>query len=178
MDTDFSWLSGEHNSFFPRSEMSPLMRPGSTTYGGQLEQSKHDSLVHPYKFETDLRTRSRHGVNFGPLLQEGKKAFNASPFSKIGKKFTFAKADRRRFLPSANVDDDDDYPSFVCPVCKARQREFFTVTNAPRQFESASGYIAFYFGIYVIAALYIFGLQEGWGKLDCIYFAGECVFIL
>ena len=48
------------------------------------------------------------------------------------------------------------------------------MTNAPRQFESASGYIAFYFGIYVIAALYIFGLQEGWGKLDCIYFAGEC----
>lgn len=172
LDTSFSWLSGNNNSFFPSSEMSPLIGSEFKTYGVQPQQSKSHPAIRPYEFETEVRAKNRRGVNFGPILSEGKKVFDSSPFSKIGKKFT--KADRSRFLPSSHFDDNDEnQPSFVCPVCKTRQREFFTVTNAPRQFESASGYIAFYFGIYVISALYIFGLQEGWGKLDCIYFAGK-----
>jgi len=37
--------------------------------------------------------------------------------------------------------------------------------------EGPGGYLAFYFFIYVVAALFIFGLEEGWQPLDCIYFA-------
>lgn len=70
---------------------------------------------------------------------------------------------RKRVTPLSSTVQDDDaiHHYFVCPKCKTRQREFFTSLTAPRQFESASGYIAFYFGIYVMAALYIFGLQVG-----------------
>jgi hypothetical protein len=85
---------------------------------------------------------------------------HTSPFANIGK--STEKADRRRFLPqtsSLGNEGEKTFPTYICPACKTRQREFYSVTNAPRQFESASGYIAFYFGIYVIAALYIFGLQ-------------------
>jgi hypothetical protein len=51
------------------------------------------------------------------------------------------------------------FPTFVCPGCNTRQREFFTVATVPGQFESPAGYLAIYFGIYVIASLYIFGLE-------------------
>jgi hypothetical protein len=96
-----------------------------------------------------------------------------SPFANIGK--TMEKFDRRRFLPQTSTvgEDEKSKQTYTCPVCKTCQREFFSVADAPRQFESASGYLALYFGIYVIVALYIFGLQEGWGTVDCIYFAGK-----
>ncbi len=176
----FSWISDrkndnlDTNAFFPSSEMSPLIGAGIEGYdskGPYPPKPEMSGMIPPYAFEPE-GTTCRSGVNVKPFVQEGTKAFQESPLGNIGKQFT--KADRRRFLPSSGLDEDDEkYPTFVCPICKTRQRAFFTVSNAPRQFESASGYIAFYFGIYVIAALYIFGLQEGWGKLDCIYFAGE-----
>eukprot|EP00980_Cylindrotheca_fusiformis_P015668 scaffold4518_cov149-Cylindrotheca_fusiformis.AAC.3 len=109
------------------------------------------------------------GVRFeNPELMRSSRT---SPFATVGMKMG-PKIDRRNFLPqiSATV-DEKNCPTYICPVCKTRQREFFTVTSAPRQFESPSGYIALYFSVYVVAALYIFGLQEGWGKLDCFYFA-------
>ena len=104
---------------------------------------------------------------------------HVSPFANIGK--SVEKADRVRFLPQTTPAwqrDEQSYPTYICPGCKTRQREFFTVSSAPQQFESPGGYIAIYFGIYVVAALYIFGLQEGWGKLDCIYFAGKYIQIV
>ncbi len=82
------------------------------------------------------------------------------------------KFDRRQFLPqTSTVSDKSDYPTFVCPNCGMRQREFFTVSSAPRQYESEGTMISLLFAVYVVASLYIFGLQEGWGKLDCFYFA-------
>jgi hypothetical protein len=83
----------------------------------------------------------------------------SSPFANFGK--TAGKADRRRFMPQTSTVGQSDrvYPTYICPLCKTQQREFFTVSSAPHQFESASGYIALYFGIYVVAALYIFGLE-------------------
>lgn len=175
IETSFSWLSGRNHdvsdSFFPSSEMSPLLGAGLKSYNGEkLSKNTVDDKIHPYEFEPDGLEKARRAVNFKPLLEGGKKVLESAPFSNVTRRFS--KPDRRRFLPESGFDDDNEkYPTFVCPVCKTRQREFFTVTNAPKQFESASGYIAFYFGVYVIAALYIFGLQEGWGKLDCIYFA-------
>ena len=65
----------------------------------------------------------------------------------------------------------DKYPTFICPNCNTRQRNFFTVSSAPTQFESPAGYLAFYMAIYVVSSLFIFGLEEGWPALDCVYFA-------
>ena len=83
--------------------------------------------------------------------------------------------DRRQFLPQTSTLNDNTggnkYPTFVCPNCNMRQREFFTVSSAPRQYESEGTMISLVFAVYVVASLYIFGLQEGWGKLDCFYFA-------
>ena len=75
--------------------------------------------------------------------------------------------------PSFGVPDHeaDKFPTFVCPNCRTRQRNFFTVSSAPRQFESPAGYLAFYMAIYVVSSLFIFGLEEGWPALDCVYFA-------
>ena len=95
-----------------------------------------------------------------------------SPFANLGKA-NVEKVPRSAFLPeSSRVDHDPKkYPTYVCPRCGMRQREFFTITDAPRQLEGPSSYLAVYFTIYVIASLFIFGLEEGWNPLDCIYFA-------
>ena len=75
--------------------------------------------------------------------------------------------------PSFGVPDHeaDKFPTFVCPNCRTRQRNFFTVSSAPRQFESPAGFLAFYMALYVVSSLFIFGLEEGWPALDCVYFA-------
>jgi hypothetical protein len=88
---------------------------------------------------------------------------------------TIPKFDRRQFLPQTSTNygnaGETKYPTFVCPNCKMRQREFFTVSSAPKQYESEGTVLSLFFALYVVASLFIFGLQEGWGKLDCIYFA-------
>jgi len=86
-----------------------------------------------------------------------------------------SKFGRRQFHPQTssvqgNV-NESKYPTFVCPNCGTRQRQFFTVSSAPKHNASAGMFITLGFAGYVVASLYIFGLQEGWGKLDCIYFA-------
>lgn len=95
-----------------------------------------------------------------------------SPFANIGKK-SVEKAPRSTFLPQSSILEDDNkaYSFYICPRCGSRQREFFTVVDAPRQLEGPSSYLALYFAIYVVASLFIFGLEEGWLPLDCIYFA-------
>jgi Ion channel len=79
----------------------------------------------------------------------------------------------RHFLPKSDVVDGSDskYRFFTCPRCKTRQREFISVSSAPSQDSGPSGYLALYFALYVISSLFIFGLEEGWKPLDCIYFA-------
>jgi len=81
---------------------------------------------------------------------------------------------RALFKPITNIvteENTKDYATFVCPRCGTRQREFFTVASAGNQFQSPAGYLAVYFTLYVMASLYIFGLDEGWSSLDCVYFA-------
>jgi hypothetical protein len=163
--------------YSPRSDSGmPLFRRSGTEEDTPLVQNqrKRDEPQDdaPYASNSTASEKFR-GVRFeDPILQPTLKT-RTSPFANIGRK-TSEKADRRSFLPQISATGDETaFPTYLCPACKTRQREFFTVTSAPRQFESPSGYIAVYFGIYVVAALYIFGLQEGWGKLDCFYFAGK-----
>lgn len=157
------------------SDSSSLRRSGMVD-GSPLVQTRRKrdepqiEVLYPLE---SVAPEALRGVRFeNPILQPPLKTPTA-PFINVAGK-PAEKVDRRSFLPQISATGDEkDCPTYICPVCKTRQREFFTVTSAPRQFESPSGYIALYFGIYVVAALYIFGLQEGWGKLDCFYFAGK-----
>jgi Ion channel len=92
-----------------------------------------------------------------------------NPFANFGKQ-SAEKAPRAAFLPFTH-DQDKEYQTFICPRCKTRQREFFTVENVAGQLEGPGSYLALYFFIYVMCSLFIFGLEEGWMPLDCIYFA-------
>ena len=75
------------------------------------------------------------------------------------------------FPNNADPSTSKKFPPFVCPRCRIEQRRFFGIDSAPGQFESPAGYFAFYFAIYMLASLFIFGLEEGWTPLDCIYFS-------
>ena len=62
-------------------------------------------------------------------------------------------------------------PTFFCPNCKTEQRAFIDITTAASQFESPLGYFTLYFALYLVSILFVFGLEEGWTPLDCVYFA-------
>ena len=94
-----------------------------------------------------------------------------SPFANFGK--SVPRTPRSSFRPPflSAEHDPKKGPTFVCPRCGTRQREFFSVADAPEMMRGPASYLAAYFTIYVIASLFIFGLEEGWDPLDCIYFA-------
>jgi hypothetical protein len=121
------------------------------------------------KITVEQRMSDPTGIH-NSLSSLRRKAIAQSPFANIGKKSS-EKASRSSFLPSSYRDEDVNYPTFICPRCKTRQREFFTVENAAGQLEGPGSYLALYFALYVISSLFIFGLEEGWKPLDCIYFA-------
>jgi hypothetical protein len=136
--------------------------------GSYFSSDDDDSL----EFERNINRL--HAAHYEERVLRQNAGVTFSPFSSNQQKVS-SSTDRRRYLPQTSMDGGDQdgskYPTYICPICNTRQREFFTVTSAPRQFEGPGGFIAFYFAIYVIVSLYIFGLQEGWSKLDCIYFA-------
>jgi hypothetical protein len=119
------------------------------------------------KIAVEQRVSDRSGIR-GTSVRRG--TLPQSPFANIGKK-SCEKASRSSFLPTSFSHDDANYPTFICPRCRTRQREFFTVENAAGQLEGPGSYLALYFAFYVICSLFIFGLEEGWKPLDCIYFA-------
>ena len=75
----------------------------------------------------------------------------------------------RHRLPAEN--NFTKYPTFFCPNCKTKQRAFLSVATASEQQSSPLGYLALYFGVYMVSSLFIFGLEEGWQPLDCVYFS-------
>uniref|UniRef100_A0A7S3VAR4 Potassium channel domain-containing protein n=1 Tax=Chaetoceros debilis TaxID=122233 RepID=A0A7S3VAR4_9STRA len=78
---------------------------------------------------------------------------------------------KQSMLESERPRLNKDCPTFKCPGCNTVQREFFTVSSAPKEFEGPAGYLVSYFVLYMILSLFIFGVEEGWPPLDCIYFA-------
>jgi hypothetical protein len=58
----------------------------------------------------------------------------------------------------------------MCVQSAEQSRENFLQYPTHPGNSKVSGYLALYFGTYVIASLFIF-LEEGWEPLDCIYFA-------
>jgi hypothetical protein len=120
----------------------------------------------------DSRIGSDTGGVDAQLLNQSGSGLPDSPFANFGKN-SAEKAPRWRFLPSSVVTDgeEDTHKFYTCPRCRTRQREFFTVSSAPSQDSGPSSYLALYFALYVTASLFIFGLEEGWNPLDCIYFA-------
>jgi hypothetical protein len=178
----YSQSSGEIPAFNPK-----FSSPGY--YSDEEGESENDSTDGPRRGsvrENRLQfPLDRHSLNaFEQLFKDRKfrgsaqnvlrthAAARDSPFQNIGKNST-EKANRSTFMPKSSVIEDDPQScaTYVCPNCRTIQREFFTHADAPRQLESASGYLALYFGTYVVASLFIFGLEEGWEPLDCIYFA-------
>ncbi|KAL3796897.1 hypothetical protein HJC23_008850 [Cyclotella cryptica] len=101
-------------------------------------------------------------------------AKDLAKFDKVMKRVTSVLESPLFREPKHNKKASDDVkppPTFFCPNCKTRQRAFFDVTTAAGQFESPLGYLALYFALYVTSVLFVFGLEEGWTPLDCVYFA-------
>ena len=141
---------------------------------GVVEGSEGDSsgeFIGPAALE-ELERTLEENQGFRNIFGQAYARPPENPFANFTKK-SAEKAPRRMFLPQTFVLDDDNkmYRFYNCPYCGTRQREFFTVSSAPSQDSGPSSYLALYFALYVTASLFIFGLEEGWEPLDCIYFA-------
>ena len=188
-----SWdprYSYEYNAYQFRDTPETLNREGDFQFGNAEDETPNDTgsdySRSDYNSEDEERDIQSNRLRYGPdmkldelerLLEDDGMRGKAqhvlrhrlSPFSNFGKKTPSSAQSRASYKPIS--ENDGDYPTFVCPVCKTRQREFFTAASAPSQFQGPTGFLALYFAIYVIASLFIFGLKEGWKPLDCVYFA-------
>lgn len=63
------------------------------------------------------------------------------------------------------------YPTFYCPNCKTYQRDYINFATATGQYDTPLGYLVLYFAMYLVASLTVFGFEEGWSAIDCIYFS-------
>ena len=173
----FSWLSAKNKvgSFNQKAgEVDPESQSLIDNQRPRVETIKNDDRDSAHGFSPEsgsdgsstdpeavdhFKAHMNHYDTGGPSMRVVRHAdnnlFQDQPATKQGR------FDRRRFsvMTTSMPEDEKKFPTYTCPNCKTRQREFFTVSSAPKTFESASGYIAFYFSIYVIAALYLFGLQ-------------------
>jgi hypothetical protein len=158
-DSPFSWLSGTNHM---NPEASPRWTPNQNQTSQELFENQRQQEEPQSGSECTASSEEDRNIFLlrDPARPNAARVVRRSfqdnnPFANIGK--AFQKADRRQYLPLEG--GETSYPTYICPRCKTRQREFFTVSNAPRVYESASGYVAVYFAIYVVAALCIFGLQ-------------------
>ena len=172
------WSSDSVEEFPLNHQPESALDAGDDDYafaysGDDNDQPVTQGRVHfasnPLHFQLD---KSDVDVENPHYLEKIRASPGNSPFANIGKK-SAEKAKRATFLPQHSFGDQEgkNYHFYVCPRCKTRQREFFTVNDAPRQLEGPGSYLALYFSIYVISSLFIFGLEEGWETGDCIYFA-------
>ena len=143
-------------------EKDPLLRRSEMSDDGSLEIS----IAGDDSVEASSQRRGQMKAQRGETyLREG-------AYTEDGlRRPSLATKTRARPMYSITEHEGDKYPTFICPRCNTKQRNFFTVNSAPRQFESPAGYLAFYMSIYVVASLFIFGLEEGWPPMDCVYFA-------
>jgi hypothetical protein len=105
---------------------------------GSISDDGEDKGESSFKRRTRVSNRIR-----SPSFK--RKGNNFSPFANIGKS-SAEKAARSTFLPTSYGSDDKMYSTFICPRCKTRQREFFTVDNVGR-LESPGSYLAVYFAV-------------------------------
>ena len=63
------------------------------------------------------------------------------------------------------------FPTFYCPNCKTYQRDYINFATATGQYDTPIGYLVLYFAMYLVASLAVFGFEEGWSAIDCIYFS-------
>ena len=140
---------------------------------GSTRSESSDNLIRVHQNRVSLTASFSDASQLEHMYQDGlrgtvpavlRRGTSHSPFANIGKK-SADKAKRANFLPTSFV-DDPGYPTYICPRCNTRQREFFTVQNAAGKFGGPGGYLALYFFVYVICSLFIFGLEEGWMPLD------------
>lgn len=180
----------EYNAYQFGDVPERLNREGGYQFGNAEEETPDDTSNDysrsDYSSEDEERDIQSNRLRYAPdmkldelerLLEDGGMRGKAqhvlrhrlSPFQNFGKDTPSSTKSRASYKPIS--ENDGNYPTFVCPVCKTRQREFFTAASAPSQFQGPTGFLALYFAIYVIASLFIFGLKEGWKPLDCVYFA-------
>ena len=167
----YSSGSGEgENSTTSSSYMTDDAASHSTKSQSSRSSHHNETPSHPFSISGHSKSHSLD-VDQPPELAVNESS--DSKFDQIMKRVTrvldvplYGTKVPKRYLP-----DDEKYPTFFCPNCKTKQRAFLSVATASDQHSSPLGYLALYFALYMVSSLFIFGLEEGWQPLDCVYFS-------
>ena len=169
LNSDPILYSGDSRSYTNQSEhfdtechssvFSWLSRPSSVSPTPTTDKDQMDDMsASPIK--SPRRSISPNIPTMSPLKEDVLQSIR-----------TFDISEFNPFQSHVSDDEADKYATFICPNCKTRQRQFFNINTVQGQFESPAGYFAVYIATYVMASLFLFGLQEGWSFIDCIYFS-------
>jgi len=156
----FSWISNKVSVFSGKTEK----RDNTESSLNLSDESEIESIMENLD-PTSLRRNS---------LKDNMALSSASQFRQRGSNGMSLTSEYLPIPPPPPTESDQvpKYPEYTCPRCNTKQRMFFTVNSAPKQFlESPTAYLGVYFALYLILSLTIFGMEEGWPLLECIYFS-------
>jgi hypothetical protein len=130
---------------------------GGTTYLDGSVNPNDDDEARQYRIPT---------LSIGPTrIAASKEMHQATMRRNLSKGELAQMYDPAKYMIPGDAQDVDEaghkhnYQIRKCPRCGALQRQFFGVDNAPSQFDSPAGFLALYFGIYVVASFFLFGIE-------------------
>lgn len=185
-DSSFSWISRGTSFVMKEPEPQPSYKAREQQLANESNRFLHGSSQTTYNAVSE-NMQSKNAKNVPRVMnqasahiipdfdrdiemqQDEQKNAN-SKISEHSKKTKGAAISTDPVMKSQSA-EGKEFPTFQCPRCNTIQREFITVSSAHKNFESPSQYIAIYFFIYMLMSLFIFGMEEGWPPLDCLYFS-------
>lgn len=156
-DEDVSKSTRSSTSSRNRNELSSHPPPHPFNISGHNKQSHNDASMDNIMEPPEIVIDRSSDTKFDRIVKRVTSVLDVP---------LYRTENRPRELP-----DDKKYPTFFCPNCKTKQRAFLSVATASEQHSTPLGYLALYFAVYMIASLFVFGLEEGWQPLDCVYFS-------
>jgi len=150
----------EESASFSGSSSATSRTPPSSSASSSFASRNSTFEFQRVRFDSPAREAERNETKFDRIMRRVTSALEMPLY-------------RESTTQQSQAKDDYEikYPTFFCPNCKTHQRAFISVANAGGQFESPLGYLAVYFALYLVSSLFVFGLEEGWKPLDCVYFS-------
>ena len=143
--TAFSWISNRVSLLSNRDDIRSI--------GNTLESTPQRDLGYHSPIPEDAGASNTSGTNSYRMQDHHRK--NMAVYDDIEMKLGHLSEN----LLQPELEVNDPKKTFTCPRCGKKQRRFFTATSVPESLENPINFMVAYFVVYVMLALFIFGIE-------------------
>jgi hypothetical protein len=141
-ESNFSWISQRTLSFHAENLFNNRLDPLSN------KRSDSPRLLVPPPLERQLGVKNEM-KHFQSRIHARSKSDDSG----------FRSVTSAKYVADLEL-EEDTYPTYICPRCHTKQREFFTVASARKDSKSGSGgWMVGIFITYMVGALFLFGWE-------------------